>query len=304
MFMLRTIERPTNATTRPDSAAASMTCCTRCTCEAKQATITRPRAFAITSATTLPTSRSDGMNPGTSALVESASSRSTPSSPRRENPGRSVSRPSNGVWSILKSPVCSTVCAPTRIATASASGIEWLTAKNSSPHGPTDVVSPSTTRRISGWMWCWSSFDATSASVEPRADQRDVGPFAQQVGQRADVVLVAVGQHDGVDVGQPLAVVGPVGQRQVDPGRVGLAEQHAAVDDEQPRPLSGGVYSNIVMLRPISLMPPSGTTRSAPGASGGGGCRRGRLAASVTSSRLAGCAWQRRFGIRQCAGAA
>ena len=95
--------------------------------------MTRPGALAMTSATTRPTSRSDGMKPGTSALVESASSRSTPSSPSREKPGRSVSRPSSGVWSILKSPVCSTVCSPTWMATASASGMEWLTAKNSRP---------------------------------------------------------------------------------------------------------------------------------------------------------------------------
>ena len=126
--MLRTIERPTSATCRPDSTAASSTCCTRCTWLAKQATMTRPVARVMTSATTLPTSRSLGMKPGTSALVESDSSRSTPSSPSREKPGRSVIRPSSGVWSILKSPVCSTVPPEVRSATARASGIEWLTA--------------------------------------------------------------------------------------------------------------------------------------------------------------------------------
>ena len=54
-----------------------------------------------------------------------------PSRPSRAKPPRSVSRPSSGSWSILKSPVCSTIPAGVRIATASASGIEWLTAKNS-----------------------------------------------------------------------------------------------------------------------------------------------------------------------------
>jgi hypothetical protein len=47
------------------------------------------------------------------------------------------------------------------------------------------------------------------------------------------VVLVAVGQHDGVDVVESVAVVRPVGQGEVDSWRVGLAEQHAAVHDEQ-----------------------------------------------------------------------
>ena len=44
--------------------------------------------------------------PGTSALVESIISRSTPSVPSRAKARRSVSRPSSGSWSALKSPVC------------------------------------------------------------------------------------------------------------------------------------------------------------------------------------------------------
>ena len=36
MPMLRTIERPMKATLRPCAYAASSTCCTRCTCEAKR----------------------------------------------------------------------------------------------------------------------------------------------------------------------------------------------------------------------------------------------------------------------------
>ena len=59
-------------------------------------------------------------------------------------------------------------------------------------------------------------------------------PLAQQVGQRADVVLVSVSEHDRVDVGEAVAEVRPVRQGEVHAGRVGLAEQHAAVDDEQP----------------------------------------------------------------------
>ena len=112
----------------------------------------RPCALSMTFATTLPTSRSDGMNPPTSAFVESDSSRSTPSSPSLEKPGRSVRRLSSGVWSILKSPVCSSVCPPTVIATASASGIEWLTAKKRSPHSARESDSPSfTVRRSALW---------------------------------------------------------------------------------------------------------------------------------------------------------
>ena len=85
--MLRTIERPTNATDRPCAAAESSTCCTRCTCEAKQATMTRRVARWITESSTGPMLRSGVTKPGTSALVESASSRSTPC---RAEPGEAA----------------------------------------------------------------------------------------------------------------------------------------------------------------------------------------------------------------------
>ena len=88
---------------------------------------------------------SKGVNPGVSALVESGMNRSTPSSARRAKPRRSVMRPSRGSWSILKSPVCRTVPAEVRRATAKPSGMEWLTAKNSSSKFPTRCCSPSFT---------------------------------------------------------------------------------------------------------------------------------------------------------------
>ena len=74
--MLRTIERPTNATVRSWACAASSTCCTRWTWLAKQATMTRRSEVRNTSSSTGAISRSLVTNPGTSALVESDSSRS------------------------------------------------------------------------------------------------------------------------------------------------------------------------------------------------------------------------------------
>ncbi len=68
---------------------------------------------------------------------------------------------------------------------------------------------------------------------ELRAEQRDVGLEPQQVGHRADVVLVAVGEHDRLDVVEAVGDVLEVGQDQVDAGLVVLGEQHAAVDDQQ-----------------------------------------------------------------------
>ena len=64
-------------------------------------------------------------------------------------------------------------------------------------------------------------------------DQGDVGAQAQQVGNGADVVLVAVRQDDGDDVLQPVLDVGEIGQDQVDAGLGLLREEDTAVDDEQ-----------------------------------------------------------------------
>ncbi|CPU64079.1 Uncharacterised protein [Mycobacteroides abscessus] len=165
IVMLRTIERPTSATRRPWWCAALRTCCTRCTCDENDATMMRFSEAAKTLSSTGPISTSGVTNPGTSALVESTMNRSTPCSPRRANARRSVMRPSSGSWSILKSPVCSTVPAPVVTATASASGIEWFTATNSQRNTPSCSTCPSLTARVTGEMRCSLSFASTNASV-------------------------------------------------------------------------------------------------------------------------------------------
>ena len=48
------------------------------------------------------------------------------------------------------------------------------------------------------------------------------------------MVLVGVGEHDRVDVAQPIPHRAEVGQDQVHARLRVLREQHAAVDDEQP----------------------------------------------------------------------
>ena len=83
-------------------------------------------------------------------------------------------------------------------------------------------------------MRCSTSLLRTSAEGQLGADQRDVLALAEQVGNPADVVLVGVGEDDGLDVAQPVLDGGEVGQDQVDAGLVGLGEQNPAVHDEQP----------------------------------------------------------------------
>ena len=119
-----------------------------------------------------------------------------------------------------------------RIATASASGIEWLTATNSRSNGPKVIRSPSATT-------CWTVFlSRCSRSLEPISARVSWEPtsgmscaLAQQVRHGADVVLVAVGQHQRVDVVEAVPDRVEVGQDQVDAGMVLLGEEHPAVDD-------------------------------------------------------------------------
>ena len=69
---------------------------------------------------------------------------------------------------------------------------------------------------------------------EARADDGDVGALAQEVRHPADVVLVTVGQHDGVDGVEAVPDPREVGEDDVDPRLVLVGEEHPAVDDEQP----------------------------------------------------------------------
>ena len=194
----------------------------------------RCSAAAKTSDSTGPIVRSEVTMPGTSALVESASSRSTPSAPSLANPPRSVSRPSSGSWSILKSPVCRISPAGVLMATASASGMEWLTARNSRSQGPNRWVPPASTSTSTGVIRCSVSLLRTSASVSRDPTIGMSARCAQQVRHGADVILVRVREHERLDLVEPAFEGGEVRQDQVDAGLVVLGEQHAAVDDEQP----------------------------------------------------------------------
>ena len=127
--------------------------------------MTRLLAEAKTWSSTGAISRSLTTKPGTSALVESDISRSTPLAPSRANPPMSVSRRSSGSWSILKSPVCRMRPAGVRMATARASGIEWLTERNSRSNGPTCCRVPSVTSLTTGVMRCSVSLLLISARV-------------------------------------------------------------------------------------------------------------------------------------------
>ena len=65
------------------------------------------------------------------------------------------------------------------------------------------------------------------------ADQRDVRAQLEQVGHAADVVLVAMREHERLDLVETVLDVVEVGQDQVDARLLLLGEQHAAVDEQQ-----------------------------------------------------------------------
>ena len=65
------------------------------------------------------------------------------------------------------------------------------------------------------------------------ADQRDVRAQLEQVGHAADVVLVAVGQHEGVHLVETVLDVAEIRQDEIHARLLLLGEEHAAVDEQQ-----------------------------------------------------------------------
>ena len=156
-----------------------------------------------------------------------------PSSLSRANACRSVRRPSSGSWSILKSPVWTTMPAGVRMATARASGMEWLTATNSQSKGPMRSRCPSVDLEGVRADAVLLELRLDEGEGQLGADQRDVRLLAEEERDAADVVLVAVREDDALDVVEAVPDGREVRQDQVDSGLLLLGEEHAAVDDQQ-----------------------------------------------------------------------
>ena len=119
------------------------------------------------------------------------------------------------------------------MATASASGMEWLTATNSQSKGPMRSRWPSVDLEGVRADAVLLELGLDQGEGQLGADQRDVRLLAQQERDGADVVLVAVREHDALDVVEAVPDGGEVRQDQVDSGLLLLGEEHAAVDDQQ-----------------------------------------------------------------------
>ena len=88
-------------------------------------------------------------------------------------------------------------------------------------------------------------------------DHRRLAELAQHVGQGADVVLVAVGEDDRLDVVDAVAQVGEVGKDEVDAEHLGGREHQAGVDDDD----AAVVLDHGHVLADLPS-PPRGSTRS------------------------------------------
>ena len=118
------------------------------------------------------------------------------------------------------------------MATASPSGMEWLTAMNSQSNEPNVRRSPSATSTVRGVMRCSASFDSRKARVS-REPTTGMSGRSAAGGHAADVVLVAVGEHDRVDLVEAVPDPLEVGDHHVDARLVLVGEEHPAVDDQQ-----------------------------------------------------------------------
>ena len=188
----------------------------------------------MSSASVLATSDSDGERPSRTALVESPISASTPSSPSAVSFAASVGAPMIGVGSIFQSPVCSTVPAGVRIASALDSGIEWATLMKSIVNGPSVSRPPSGTT-LTGICGAPGS-DSALGFEQGRRERRGVERHLEarpQIDQRAHMIFVAVGEDEADDVFAFLDQIADVRQDKIDAGQMLLGGKgHAAIDDE------------------------------------------------------------------------
>ena len=133
----------------------------------------------------------------------------------------------------MKSPECRITPCGVWKAVAKPCGTEWVTGMNSTSKGPIWRRSPSVDLDEARPVGEARLFDPVPG--QPEGEGRAVHghrQVAQQEGQAAGVVLVAVGQDHRFDGVGPVAQVRQVREHEVDAGHVGLGEHDPAVEDD------------------------------------------------------------------------
>ena len=189
-------------------------------------TATRCGALSISFASSAATSVSDGERPSRTALVESPISARQPSAPSARSFFSSVGGPMTGVGSIFQSPVCSTLPNGVRRISALDSGIECATEHE------LDVERPDVEARAERHLLDRDLRRARLACElgleQRRGERRRVDRHLQlrpEVHQRAEMVLVGVGEDDAGEVAALLDQIADVRQDQIDARQVLLLRE-------------------------------------------------------------------------------
>ena len=150
-----------------------------------------------------------------------------------------------------------------RIATASASGIEWFTAKYSQSHGPCRSRAPSATSSRCGVSRCSLHFSATSASVN-----RD--PTTVRSGRWRSRNGTAPMWSSWPWVSTSASMSPSRSSIARKSGRIRSTPGESSLGNSTPQSTTSSrpSCSKTVMLRPTSPMPPRATTRRPPGRQG------------------------------------
>ncbi len=209
--------RPSRATRRPKARAAPMICWMRWMLEAKQATKTRPRAPSKTSSSAGPTCDSESEVPSRSALVESERRSRTPSRPSASIRARSMRGPGHRGGVDLE--VAGVEQEPLRRAEREAAGVrdgvgdrEELGRDGRGLAGRADVA-----RRHLAQVGLHPRLLEARPEQREREAARVDGDrdLAQEEGERAEVILVTVGEEDRAHLLAPLAEPAEVWRDQV-----------------------------------------------------------------------------------------
>ena len=235
MPMLRTIERPTYPTLRPCRTAVSSTCWTRCTWEAKQATMIRWSLLVEDAVEDRADVLLGGGEAGDLGVGRVGEEEVDPLLPQ---PGE---RAQVGDPAVER-----------QLVHLEVAGVQHQPGAGADRDG----------ERVGDRVVDRDELELERAEVEPvarlhlvvdgllepvlaelgveqgqgqlGADERDVAALAEEVRRGADVVLVAVGEDQRLDLVEAVPDRVEVGEDQVDAGVVLLGEEDAAVDDQQP----------------------------------------------------------------------
>ena len=235
----------------------------RATLEANVVTAMRPFAAPIRSCSVRATSRSEGERPSRTALVKSPISARQPSSPSALSFASSVGGPITGVGSSFQSPVCSTLPSGVRMISAFNSGIECTKVDQLDVELAQRETRPPRhdLHRHIERAGLTLAFRREERSGERCCVDRAAQP-RPQIEQRAEMVLVGMGEHKAEQVAPLRDQERDIRHDQVDAGQFLARERHTEVDRDPFAACCPPHMPSRAEFIPISPTPPSGANTS------------------------------------------